>query len=91
MRVTLWAVRHGLPCIWVLRVEQVVISIAYGALSILIIGGYRFLARSYFRQGVSDEVQSVVIVGAKSIGLQIMNSLFHGPGFQVIALAMRTA
>lgn len=65
---------------------QLSIPILHTIIVFLFIGGSRFLARQLFRQGDNQHKKPVIIFGAGSAGLQLINSLFHGREYQPVAL-----
>lgn len=65
---------------------QLAIPVMHIIFVFLFIGGSRFLARQLFRQGDNQHKKPVIIFGAGSSGLQLINSLFHGREYQPVAL-----
>ena len=53
---------------------------------ILLVGGLRFVVRTFFRNPVYLHKKPVIIYGAGDSGLQLLNSLFHGREYAPIAL-----
>lgn len=62
------------------------VPIIFGVFVILLVGGLRFVVRTFFRNPAHLHKRPVIIYGAGDSGLQLLNSLFHGREYAPIAL-----
>ena len=62
------------------------VPIIFGLFVILLVGGLRFVVRTFFRNPTHLYKRPVIIYGAGDSGLQLLNSLFHGREYAPIAL-----
>ena len=62
------------------------VPIIFGLFVILLVGGLRFVVRTFFRNPAHLYKKPVIIYGAGDSGLQLLNSLFHGREYAPIAL-----
>ena len=62
------------------------VPIIFGVFVILLVGGLRFVIRTFFRNPINLSKSPVIIYGAGDSGLQLLNSLFHGREYAPIAL-----
>lgn len=62
------------------------VPIIFGVFVILLVGGLRFVVRTFFRNPAHFHKRPVIIYGAGDSGLQLLNSLFHGREYAPIAL-----
>lgn len=58
----------------------------FGIFVVLFVGGLRFVVRTLFRNPAHMHRRPVIIYGAGSSGLQLLNSLFHGREYAPVAL-----
>jgi FlaA1/EpsC-like NDP-sugar epimerase len=61
------------------------VPIMAAALAVLAISGLRFLVRQMFRGPLQVSKRPVAIYGAGEVGLELLNSLFHGRDYAPIA------
>ena len=61
-------------------------SIIFATFVFLSIGGLRFAGRSFLRGPKRLSKQPVIIYGAREIGLQLLNALFHDHEYRPVAL-----
>lgn len=62
------------------------VPIIFGVFVILLVGGLRFVVRTFFRNPAHLHKRPVIIYGAGDSGLQLLNSLFHGREYAPVAL-----
>ncbi len=62
------------------------VSIVFGILVLLAVGGLRFVARTFFRNPAQLHKKPVIIYGAGDSGIHLLNSLFHGREYTPAAL-----
>lgn len=62
------------------------VPIIFGLFLIFLVGGLRFVVRTFFRNPAHLHKMPVIIYGAGDSGLQLLNSLFHGREYAPIAL-----
>ena len=62
------------------------VPLLFAVFSFLSIGGIRFIARTYFRKLNNLSKHPVIIYGAGSAGLQLLNALFHDNEFSPVGM-----
>ena len=64
---------------------SLILPLVYGALVLLSLGVFRFVARHLFRIQNHSQKRPVIIYGAGDSGLQLLNSLFYGKEYLPVA------
>jgi FlaA1/EpsC-like NDP-sugar epimerase len=62
------------------------VPVIFAVFVFLAVGGLRFLTRSLFRSPSQERKRPVIIYGAGEVGLQLLNSLYHGRDYAPVAL-----